>query len=210
MKTKKPYFKPWDPQPTSEAVLHQRSLELMRYLKWFTRSCKIKGPADTDLYIIGPQWMKGAKKLIAELEGKPRRLAAAAAIALVLGIPAGARAAGSPDLDPGAHQTGPAECAKILWVGGYRVASPGSCPETGQRRRRHGYTDKAEQDRRRADRDAWQREKKAKHDADKAKDKEDRDARKAKDHEKKCRGLGLPADCSLDNPGHSSPKGKKK
>jgi hypothetical protein len=129
------------------------------------------------------------------------------------GIPP-ARAAGSPDLDPGAHQTGKADCAKILWVGGYRVAQPGSCPESSgdpQRRRRHGYTDKDKKQREREAFELFRQERKAAREAEKAKEKAERDARKAKDdHAKKCRGLGLPANCDLANPGKAKKTGGKK
>jgi hypothetical protein len=132
----------------------------------------------------------------------------AAAVIVTSGIPGlviPARA--GPDLDPGAHQTGPADCAKILWVGGYRVAQPGSCPEKTKPGKRKGYTDKAKQHQAAEDRERFRQERKAKHDLEKAKEKEARDARKAKDdHAKKCRGLGLPANCDLANPG----KAKKK
>ena len=71
MKTKtKPYFKPLDPQPKSQKILHGNSLELLRLLKWMTRCALIKGPADTDLYVISPQAMKNARELVALIEGR--------------------------------------------------------------------------------------------------------------------------------------------
>jgi hypothetical protein len=144
--------------------------------------------------------------------------AAAVTIATSAGIPPAraAQSSGAADLDPGASQTGKADCAKILWVGGYRVAQPGSCDKPAAqpgRRRRHGYTDKADKQAARDAQEAFKQERKAKREEEKAKEKAERDARKAKDEKaKKCRGLGLPANCDLDNPGHtggSSPKKTK-
>jgi hypothetical protein len=142
--------------------------------------------------------------------------AAAVTIATSAGIPPAraAQSSGAADLDPGASQTGKADCAKILWVGGYRVAQPGSCDQKPGRRRRQGYTDKHKKAREREAHEFFKQERKAAWEAQKAKEKAARDARDKKAREikdkqakeKACRGLGLPANCNLANPG----KAKKK
>lgn len=142
-----------------------------------------------------------------------------AAACVTLGIPGlvpSSSLAAGPELDPGAHQTGPADCSRILWVGGYRQPQQDPCPQKGDRKpgKRKGYTDKPKQDRAKEEFEFFRQERKAQRDAQKAKEKADREAQKAKDqaikdkqaHEKKCRGLGLPANCDLANPG----KAKKK
>jgi hypothetical protein len=153
-------------------------------------------------------------------------LVLAVTAACISGIPS----ARANELDPGRLQT-KAECSRILWVGGVRQSSPqvGDCTSAGgihddeakhRRELRKQVRDlKAKQekdareqlvrDRKLAhdltkDRHEREREaRKAKQDAQKAKDKADREKR---DHDHACRGLGLPAGCTLENPGHAKTK----
>lgn len=125
---------------------------------------------------------------------------------VTLGIPGLAglvfsSSAAAQDLDPGRLQTGPADCSRILWVGGYRQQDQGNCPKKAR-----GYSDKDKKAKAREDQERFRQERKAKHDADKAKEKQAREDRKAKDADakaKKCRGLGAPANCTEANPGHT-------
>lgn len=151
--------------------------------------------------------------------------------------------AAGPELDPGQHQTGPAPCAKVLWVGGYRSGiQQGDCDRADPRKKpkKPRYTDKDKQLERRDAWEFWRQEKAAAHQAKKDRqeqERKDREAKKAaekakrdeekfrrevekakeevrKEHEarkKACRGLGLPADCDLANPGkgHGKSPGKE-
>lgn len=133
----------------------------------------------------------------------------AIATSVTLGIPGllPAQSAGTADLDPGASQTGPADCSRILWVGGYRQQDPGNCPPKarGKPGKRPGYSDKDKKQRDRKAHEDFREERKAKREAEKAREKQAREDRKAKDEKaRRCRGLGLPANCTEPNPGHAS------